>query len=176
MLSSLGAQIIDTDGVVHELLEKGTGTHQVVIDEFGRGILRGDGEVDRPRLAELVFSDPVALERLEGILHPAVIEEVGRRIDAAEALVLVVEAIKLFESGLHEQCDAVWVVTCHPDQQVIRLGRERGMSEEKIRRRINAQSSQSQMVARADVVIDNSGCQSDTRAQVRRAWQTLGCV
>jgi dephospho-CoA kinase len=176
MLSSLGAQIIDTDRVVHELLLQGTWTYQAVIEEFGRGILRGDGEVDRIRLAGLVFSDPGALERLEGILHPAVIQEVVRRIDAAEARVLVVEAIKLFESGMHKHCDAVWVVTCHPEQQVIRLGRQRGMSEEKIRLRANAQSPQSQMAAQADVVIDNGGCRSDTRAQVQLAWQSLGCV
>lgn len=173
VLSGLGAQTIDADRVAHELLAQGTDTYQAVMEEFGRGILRADQEVDRISLANLVFSDPAALARLEAILHPAVLHEVDRRINAAEAQFVVVEAIKLFESGMHEQCDAVWVTTCRPEQQVIRLARQRGMSEEQIRLRANAQSPQSQLVAQADVVIDNGGSLSDTRAQVRRAWQSL---
>jgi dephospho-CoA kinase len=173
MLGQLGAQIIDADCVAHEFLIRGTPTWQAVVEEFGSAILREDMSIDRAKLGHVVFADPRALARLEAILHPVIIQEVNRRICTSDAPVLVVEAIKLIETGMHCRYDAVWVVTCRPEQQVSRLVSQRGASEEEIRLRAGAQSPQSEKAALADVVIDNSRSLSQTRAQVGRAWYAL---
>jgi dephospho-CoA kinase len=173
ILAQLGAQVIDADCIARELLVQGTAVWRAVVEEFGSAVLQEDSTVDRARLGDLVFADPQALTRLEVILHPAVIQEVNRRICASDARVVAIEAIKLIETGMHERHDALWVVTCRPEQQVARLVAQRGMSEEQIRLRTKAQSPQSEKVALADVVIDNSRSLSDTRAQVERAWHTL---
>ncbi len=173
MLGQLGAQVIDADSVAHELLRRDTPTWREVVEEFGSAIVGEDMSIDRAKLGRIVFADPQALARLEAILHPAVVQEVDRRICTSDARVLVVEAIKLIEAGMHRRYDAVWVVTCRPEQQVTRLMAQRGMTREEIWRRAEAQSPQSEKVALADVAIDNSLSLSQTRAQVKRAWCAL---
>lgn len=173
MLAQLGAQVIDADRVAHELIAPGTPTWQAVVEEFGPDILRKDRTIDRVRLGDIVFTDPQALARLEAILHPAVIEEVNRCIRASDARVVVVEAIKLIEAGMHRGYDGLWVVICRPEQQRARLMAQRGMDEVQVRQRMATQSPQAEKVALADVVIDNSGSLAETRAQVERAWRAL---
>jgi dephospho-CoA kinase len=85
----------------------------------------------------------------------------------------VIDAIKLLEGGWKQICDAIWVVTCPPEQQLARLISTRGMREDEARARIAAQPPQAAKVAQADVVIDNSGTLDDTRRQVAAAWQAL---
>ena len=174
MLADLGATVIDADALAHEVIAPGTpGWHQVV-DAFGPEVVAADGAIDRARLAAIVFSDPAALARLEAIIHPLVIQEADRRIRAIGRGVVVIEAIKLIESGMYRDCDALWVVTARPEQQLERLVRERGMSAAEVQRRMAAQPPQSEKVALADVVIDNSGTPEETRAQVEAAWGALG--
>jgi len=173
MLAKLGAQVIDADCIAHELMAPGTSIWQAVVEEFGPEMVGENGAIDRARLGDMVFSDPQALARLEAILHPAVIQEVNRRIRDSDARVVVVEAIKLIEAGMHRRYDALWVVTCQPEQQVVRLATQRRMSEEEIKQRLAAQSPQAEKVALADVVIDNSGTLAETKAQVERAWRAV---
>jgi dephospho-CoA kinase len=173
MLADLGAMAIDADRVAHQVMGPGSPVHQGIVAAFGPEVLRDDGAVDRARLGAVVFSDPAALARLEELVHPAVIEEVMRRIDASDADVVVVEAIKLIEAGMAETCDAVWVTTCPTSLRVERLVVERGMSPEEARRRVVAQPPQAEKIARADVVIDTSGDLAHTRAQVEAAWGRL---
>jgi dephospho-CoA kinase len=87
--------------------------------------------------------------------------------------VAVIDAIKLLESGWKPLCDAIWVVTCAPEQQIERLVATRGLSEAEARARIAAQPPQADKVAQADVVIDNSGSLEETRRQVEAAWQRI---
>jgi dephospho-CoA kinase len=176
MLADLGATIIDADRLSHEVIAPGTPGWGRVVEAFGRGIVAPDGSIDRAKLGALVFSDPSALARLEAIIHPEVIRETDRRIRAVEHGVVVIEAIKLIEAGMHRDCDALWVVTCRPEQQLERLMRDRRMSEAEARRRIAAQPPQSEKVALADVVIDNSGTLEETRAQVEAAWKALSML
>jgi dephospho-CoA kinase len=147
MLTELGARVIDADAIAHAVTVKGQPAWFSIVAEFGEGILRPDGEIDRLRLGALVFADPAALRRLE--------------------------AIKLMESGVADLCDAVWVVTCSPEQQLARLMRTRQMSEAEARQRITAQPPQAEKIARADVVIDNSGSLASTRRQVAQAWARI---
>jgi dephospho-CoA kinase len=85
----------------------------------------------------------------------------------------VLDAIKLIESGWADKCDMVWVVTCRREQQIERVMRTRGYSQQEAEMRVDAQSPQGTKVARADVVIDNSGNKNNTRSQVLRAWNTI---
>ncbi len=181
MLADLGAHTIDADEVAHQAIAPGGPAYQAVLETFGPDIVREDGTIDRRRLADIVFSDPAALARLEAIVHPAVYQLVRQAIRRIEAEadpdgpepVVVIEAIKLLESGtLLPLCDQIWVVTTSPEQQVQRLVSQRGISEAEARRRMAAQSPQAEKVKRADVVIDNSGTLADTAAQVRTAWAT----
>jgi dephospho-CoA kinase len=173
ILRKLGAHIIDADALVHQLLAAGQPVYQQVIAEFGAGMVRPDGQIDRARLGRMVFADAAALHRLEAIVHPAVDALVQQEIAASTAAVIVVDAVKLLESGLSRRCNAVWLVTAPEEQQFLRLTAKRGMTPDDALQRIGAQSPQTDKVRRADVVIDNSGSEADTEAQVRRAWQRI---
>ncbi len=173
MLAALGATVIDADRVAHEVIAPGTPGWSQVVAAFGRGVVAADGAIDRARLGAIVFSDPAALARLEAITHPAIAIAIDQRLRAIERGVVVLEAIKLIESGLYRNCDALWVVTCRPEQQLERLMRDRRMSEAEARQRIAAQPPQSEKIALAVVVIDNSGSVEETRAQVEAAWKAI---
>lgn len=173
ILRTLGAQIIDADQLVHRLLAKGQPVYGQVVSAFGPTVLAGSGEIDRAALGRIVFADPTALRRLEAITHPAVGVLVEEEVAASTAPVVVVDAVKLLESGLDRRCDAVWVVTSNEAQQLERLTQKRGMPAHDARQRIAAQAPQDEKVRRADVVIDNSGTLAQTEAQVRRAWAAL---
>jgi dephospho-CoA kinase len=173
MLAELGAETIDADKVAHEVMRAGTPAHTQIIEAFGAGILAPDGEVDRAQLGAIVFEDPAALSRLETIVHPATLEAIGRRVATASAAVVVVEAIKLIEAGMAEDCDSVWVTACRPEQQIQRILGGRGLSRDEARQCMEAQPPQEEKAACADVVIDTSGSLSQTRAQVQAAWERL---
>lgn len=179
LLSELGAHVIDADALTHKLEHKGKPVHAAIVAAFGPAILRADGEIDRAQLGRLVFSDLAALSRLEAIVHPAVTAEVTRQISNLKSrasdgqAVIVVEAIKLIEAGLHKQCDALWVVTCRPGLQLDRLMRTRGLSEADARLRVVAQSPQSEKAALADVLIENNGTLDELRAQVKHHWEQI---
>ncbi|HEX2922897.1 MAG TPA: dephospho-CoA kinase, partial [Chloroflexota bacterium] len=112
MLADLGAEVVDADLLVHQLMSPGSESWQAIVNRFGRGILRPDDGIDRRALGEIVFRDPAALADLEAILHPATRRLVEERIAASKSAVVVVEAIKLIESGWYRRLDALWVVAC----------------------------------------------------------------
>ena len=196
MLAELGARVIDADRVTHDLQRPGEPVYAAIVAEFGPGVLTAPGgPIDRRALGAIVFADPAALRRLEQIVHPAVharieawlkeVEDRGSRIEDREiesrssildprsSNVAVIDAIKLLESGWKPLCDAIWVVTCTPEQQIERLTATRGMSEAEARARLAAQPPQADKIAQADVVIDNSGTLEQTRRQVEAAWRTM---
>ncbi len=171
LLETLGAATIDADKVAHEVMAPGAPAYAAVVDAFGRDILRPDGQIDRKRLAAVVFNDPQALQRLEAIVHPAVFEAIKEKIAQSDRSIVALEAIKLLEAGLSITiCDEIWVVVADPAVQMQRL-QARGMSEEDARRRLAAQLPREAYVRRADVVIDNSGDLEHLRRQVEAAWR-----
>jgi dephospho-CoA kinase len=187
MLAALGARTVDADRVTHRVQQPGTPTYRQIVAAFGEGVLIGPGgAIDRRKLGTIVFADPAKLRQLEQIVHPAVraeirafIEEVARagayatRLRPIERPVVILDAIKLLESGWAEECDQIWVITCPPEQQIERLVTTRGMSEAEARQRVAAQPPQEARLARATVVIDNGGTQAATRVQVEAAWQNI---
>ncbi|MGC9394516.1 MAG: dephospho-CoA kinase [Anaerolineae bacterium] len=176
MLAKLGAEVIDADRVAHATLAPGGAAYDDVVAAFGAEILAPDGTIDRGKLGDIVFSDAEALAQLERVVHPPVIADVRRRIAASPAPVVVVEAIKLLESGVASDYDAIWVTTCPETAQVKRLMRSRHLTHAEALRRIHAQPPQAEKLARADVVIDTSGSIDETRAQVVAAWENIRSI
>jgi dephospho-CoA kinase len=173
MLQALGARVIDADKLAHQVMEPGTPVWHGIVETFGQAILAPDGRIDRPALGRIVFSAPKALRRLEAIVHPAVDEEIRAQIEAATEPLVVIEAIKLIESGLHRNLNAVWIVTCSREQQMERLVHQRGMSYETAIQRINAQAPIEEKLPLANVVIDNSGTVEETWQQVQLALEGI---
>ena len=140
---------------------------------FGDAVVRDDGSINRPELGKIVFADPAALARLEEIVWPPVLAHKRARITEPGPDVLVLDAIKLFEAGMAADCDEVWVTDCPREQQVERIMRRNNVDRAEAERRIDAQPPQSEKLAKADVIIDNSGSVEHTREQVLAAWRRL---
>jgi dephospho-CoA kinase len=167
-LAEQGAGVLDADEVVRSLLEGDEAVMASVRSRFGDAVVAA-GTVDRAALAARVFRSPAELAALETILHPAVLKRVRAWLAAEGPPVRVVEAIKLIEGGLADWMDELWLVTCDRDERRRRLV-ERGWSAEEADRRMAAGPPPAPRLARADVVIDNSGPWPATERQLVRAW------
>ena len=170
MLRELGAKVLDADAIVHDEQSRGTVGYSAIVQTFGTKILGEDKEIDRGKLAEEVFGDPAKLDRLERILHPRVI---ARILEARKMLkdgdTLVVEAIKLLESGLRNVCDEIWVVTA-PREEMLRRLESRGLRRPEAEMRLRSQRSVEEFRSAADVVIENDADRERTKERVRAAW------
>lgn len=173
MAAERGALTQDADKFVHELLQSDADIQAAVISTFGSEVRKANGTIDRGRLASIVFDDPEALKELERLLHPAVRQRLFAQIDASEARIVFVEAIKLLEGGLAQSCDQIWVTRCPAQKQIERLVVCRGLDEETATMRVNVQSSQEEKVSQADIVIDTDGTMADTQRYFDLVWKRL---
>jgi dephospho-CoA kinase len=169
-----GALTLDADKIVHQIMDDDPSMQAAIAVAFGPEVRLSSGQIDRAALADIVFNDEEALRDLEMMLHPAVRNEIVQQVEASDAAVVMIEAIKLLEGGLAEMCDEVWVTRCSRRVQIQRLMVCRGMDAETAAVRVNAQNPQEAKVARADVVIDTGGVMADTKQQFERAWSRLG--
>jgi dephospho-CoA kinase len=170
MLEHLGAFGIDADELAHRAMSRGGPAFDEVVRLFGEWILDSNGEIDRKALGRLAFADARLLGELETIMNPLVIQAVDILIQRSRSSVYVLEAIKLFESGLANSCDTVWVVDASADVQLDRLIKKRGLSDASARQRITVQPPQQEKLAKAKVIIHNSKSFEDTWNQVQAAW------
>ncbi len=174
LLSERGAVVIDADLLAREAVARGSDGLAEVVAAFGTTVLASEGSLDRASLGRLVFAEPAARSRLEGIVHPRVRARAGELEAAAPAGSVVVHDIPLLvESGQVDEYDVVVVVDVPEQVQVARLVAARGMSEADALARIEAQASREERLAAADVVLDNSGSVDDLGAQVDRLWSDL---
>ena len=173
MLKELGAYTIDADELVHVLMRRGGPLYDRIVTEFGYNILDEEGQIDRRKLGNLVFADHQALSHLERITHPIVIQTAQQLIARAPANIVAVEAIKLIESGMADQYDAIWVVIADKDVQLSRLVSRRKLSEAQARQRIEAQPPQEEKIRCAQVVLDNSGDVLETWKAVQRHFAAV---
>jgi dephospho-CoA kinase len=173
MLEHVGAFGIDADGLAHRAMSPGAPAYQPVIDTFGKWILAADGHIDRDKLGKVVFTDPDALARLEALTHPIVSQVIDLLVKRAGQKVVAIEAIKLFESGLADHCDTVWVVDAPEDIRLKRLMQQRKITEQEARMRMAAQPPQAEKKSRAKVVINNGGGYESTFSQVQDALDQL---
>ena len=173
ILRKLGAHTVDADKVAHSVMLPDGLAYEAVVAAFGPEILLKDGSINRRNLANIVFAFPDKLAQLEAIVHPAVERAVQAEIDAADAPVVVIEAIKLLEGELKNICDEIWVVTAPEEVQIARLIEQRGMSERQARGRMRSQSSQEWKASQADVVIVNDSDLATLEQRVTEAWQAM---
>ena len=170
LLAERGAVGIDADRIAREVVAPGTPGLAAVVEAFGADLLTADGSLDRPALAAIVFGNPEARKRLDGIVHPLVRARAGELAAAApEDAVVVHDVPLLVETGQAGSYDLVLVVEADPDTRVSRLVR-RGLGADDARARMAAQATDEQRRAVADVVLDNSGTEAELAAQVDRFW------
>lgn len=179
-LNRRGAKVIDADQVAREVVTPGAPTYERLIEVFGRGILDGDGCLDRTLLGRVVFGDEEKRRLLNGITHPAIFSEIAGQIkDYAEGLekggvpAVVVDAALIVDVGIMGMFDVLLVVTSDESSRVVRLVESRGMAASDARERIESQVPDSQRLARADVVIENDGSIDDLRLLVARVWEEI---
>jgi len=174
LLAEHGAVILDADAIARELQRAGQPVLAAMVERFGEEMLTADGELDRARLAKLVFADPDALADLNALVHPAVGAELLRRIEAARGTdAVVVLDSPLLAAHPREGMAATIVVDVPIETAVARLVQQRGMAEADARARIANQISREERLATADRVIDNSGDRAALEAQVDDLWQWL---
>jgi dephospho-CoA kinase len=176
MFRDQGAEVIDADEVAHEVVAPGQPAWEEVRREFGPDYFREDGSLDRAKMAEFVFQDAGARQKLNAIVHPRVTREIARRLTelAAQGVALVmVEVPLLFEAGLEGNFDAVIVVDAGQKEQIDRIAARDHRSAREAASIIQAQWPLDAKKARADFVVDNRGSLTDTRDQVKKLWQRL---
>ena len=173
ILERLGGYGIDADRLAHRALLKDTLTYQRVIERFGKDILDEQGNINRKILGQVVFANTHALNDLEAIIHPFVCQTIEQIIEHIPRQLVIIEAIKLIESGLTEYCNSLWVVHASFETRRSRLMSTRGLSAAEAELRINAQPSPEEKIARADVVIQNDGSLMESCKTVVEAWNQI---
>lgn len=174
LLAAHGAVIIDADQLAREVVEPGTAGLEAVAAEFGPGVLTSDGRLDRAAMAGVIFADPQARARLEGIIHPAVRQLAVQRERVAGPDAIVVHVIPLLiETGQSETFDVLVVVDVDPALQRARIQQRDGLSDDEITARLTAQVDRGSRLQVADEVIDNGGDRDALAAQVAALWGRL---
>jgi dephospho-CoA kinase len=168
--AALGAAIVDTDAIAHELTAPGGGAMAAIEAEFGKAVVAADGRLDRALMRRLAFDDPGVRQRLEAILHPLIRAQAEVRCDGALAagapyVVLVVPL--LIESGdYRHRVDRVVVVDCDDETRMARVMARSGLARAEVERIMGAQAGREARLAAADDVIDNGGSLAELAGQV----------
>lgn len=176
MFQELGAAVLDADAVAHAVVAAGAPAWQELKKAFGPEFFLENGELNRPFMAQRVFTDQEARERLNAIVHPFVAQEIRARLEDLERLgvkMVLVEVPLLFEAGLAAGYDKVIVVDADPREQVERLQARDRRSDAEIQGLISSQMPLTEKVSRADYVVDNRGSLEETRRQLQTIWEDL---
>jgi dephospho-CoA kinase len=177
MFVEFGCHLIDSDRITHELLEPGQDVHRAVVDEFGLQIVASDGTIDRRKLGEIVFKDSAARNKLNSIVHPAVIRRQQEWLKEVESTdpnsIAIVDAALMIEVGTYKNYEKIIVVSCPPEIQKERLRTRTHLAEPEIDARIRSQMPIDEKVKYADFVIDTSGPLDRTHEQVGEVYQQL---
>lgn len=179
ILGELGAAIIDTDLIAHQLTAPGGLAIAPIREAFGAAMINGDGALDRKAMRALVFAEPERRKQLEGIIHPLIAQEVQRQSETRGGLYQVFVVPLLVESGRWvDRVDRVCVVDCDEQTQINRVMARSQISEETVRQVMAAQATRAQRLAAADDVVlnDNTTSPEGLRKQVldlHAAWCNL---
>ena len=177
ILEEAGARLIDADRIARDAVRKGAPAYHDTVAHFGEAVLQGDGEIDRKRLAAVIFNDPAEQQALERIVHPQVKQEITRRLDlmrreTPDALVIV-DVPLLFESGMDRGLAAAIVVYVPEQIQLERLMARDALTQPEALARIRAQMPIEKKKSLATLVIDNSGSLERTRDQTLEVYRRL---
>ena len=176
LLAERGAQVIDADHLGRDALRPGEPAWHSVVDTFGDEVLSpGTMEVDRKRLAEVVFADPNKLAALNAITHPVIAAGIAdelERLSQTDAIV-VLDAALLVELGLDKAMGVLIVVDADEEKRKRRLQSSRRMELTDIEARIAAQASSEELISRADIVVRNEGSMQALALEADRVWAEL---
>jgi dephospho-CoA kinase len=174
LLAARGAVVIDADAITHEVQAPGSPVVAAMVERFGPAIVDEHGALIRAAVAEIVFADPAALKDLNKIVHPAVGLEIARRLaEEADTDHLVVLDIPLLVEGGRDDLVGIVVVDVDPEVALRRLVEHRGMREDDARARMARQATREERLAKADIVIDNSGTPDELARAVADAWPRI---
>lgn len=177
LFTSLGAIAINSDDIGRNLMQPGNVVYDRVVSGFGHEVVGANGQLDRAKLADIVFHDLGKLKHLNAIVHAPVLREIDRQVQLNRQkdphAVILVESAILFEAGQNRRFDKMIVVWCRPEQQVERYRAKASLSVEDIERRMAAQMPGEEKKRLADFVIDTSHSVEDTEGQVRTVFDQL---
>ncbi len=177
MFKKFGAKVLDADKIAHLKMKKGERAYKKIIKEFGKSVLARSGEIERRKLADIVFKDKKALNKLCAIVHPEVIKYAEERVKKASKSpgvpAIIIDAPLLIEAGMDKMADALIVVKASAKTQIERYGKKTGLDRAGIKRRAQNQIPLKKKLALADYVIDNEGCKEDTRRIVGQIWREI---
>ncbi len=172
-----GAFVADADEISRHALDPGTECYGRTVSAFGRDILRGDGTVDRKKVASIVFSDAQALAELNGIIHPFVRQSIKtvseRAFEEAPDRLIVWDVPLLFETGYDTDVSKTVVVTARQSLRVQRIVERDGSTKAAALRRIHAQMPDREKVRRASIVIRNNGSLTELEQRTREVFDEL---
>jgi dephospho-CoA kinase len=172
IFADLGAVVVDSDQIAREIVERGTEGFNLVVDQFGDGILK-NGDINRSALGELVFGDKDKLHKLEAITHPLIRQAFAKIVDESPKDSIIINQIPLLVESKNEyNFDFVITVSVLDSVRIERL-LARGLSNSQIQARLNAQASDSQRESIADHVIENSGDLAGLTQEVEKIWHLL---
>lgn len=179
-LVRLGAMVVDADKVARDVVMPGREAHRMIVERFGDRVLDAKGMIDRPALAEIVFSDSESLDFLNSVTHPAVFREMAVRAnDYAESMreqdvpAVVMDAALIADIGAEGLFDRVVVVVADEESRLARLVEKRSMDPEDASRRIDSQMPDERRIKAADVVIRNDGTLRELRNRVAAVWEEI---
>jgi dephospho-CoA kinase len=163
----LGATVVDTDAIAHQLTQAGGAAIAELERFFGKDVIEHGGAMDRKKMRDRVFADPAARKALEALLHPLILEESQRRIAAAQGPYVIHVVPLLIESpDYRSRVDRVLVIDAPVETQVERVRLRSALSEAEVRAIVAAQTTRAQRLAAADDVIENRGTIDALRKQV----------
>ncbi|GIO04328.1 dephospho-CoA kinase [Brevibacillus reuszeri] len=169
MLRERGIPVIDADQIAREVVEPGKPAYEAIVRHFGRDILLEDGQLDRKKLGEVVFSDEAERQKLNAIVHPEVRRVMRQEAEAAEAngaQIVFMDIPLLYESKLQYLVEKIVVVYAPSDMQLARMMERDELDEEQAKKRLRAQFPIDQKKLEADFLIDNSQSREETQRQV----------
>lgn len=168
---NFGGCVIMSDEVARELMQKGNISYQLIVEYFGRDILMDDGEIDRKKLADHVFNNKEALEKLNSMTHPYVKDEIRKLIAEAEASgecrFVALESAILLECGYEDICDEFWYVYTKPEIRRQRMKETRNYSDEKVDSVMRNQQPDEAFFEQCSFVIENNTTLSDVYDQLK---------
>lgn len=169
IISNHGMPVIDADQLARDAVLPGSQGLSRIADAFGAALLKDDGTLDRAALAERIFSDPAAREKLESILHPAIKKLAEKRLaelrQSGEAVVFYMAPL-LIEAGATDRVDEIWVVYVDRETQLARIQDRDAVSREDAIRRVAAQMPMDEKAGYGRIVIDNSGTLQELEERV----------
>jgi dephospho-CoA kinase len=174
LFAKKGAFVVDTDVIAREVVLPESPALEAIQREFGDGVIKADGSLDRPALARIIFGDEAKRAKLNELTHPEILKRVLAIIGAQPAGAIIVTVVPLlFESGFDRSCDKTVAVVASPGLRRARLQERDGITGTEVEARMRAQLPDAEFERRAEIVIRNEENLTALGREVDRAWDKL---